>query len=57
MVFQQGQPMTVRQGQLRVQNSSGQASSIVAVTMAPQQQQPTVLTIPSSPHSHTPRTT
>jgi len=49
--------MSVRQGQLRVQNSSGQAGSIVAVSMAPQQQQPTVLTIPSSPNnSHIPRT-
>ncbi|VVC26634.1 Hypothetical protein CINCED_3A009626 [Cinara cedri] len=57
VVFQQGQPMSVRQGQLRVQSSSGQTGSIVAVSMAPQQQQPTVLTIPSSPNSHTPRTT
>ncbi|XP_050430386.1 helicase domino isoform X2 [Adelges cooleyi] len=57
VVFQQGQPMSVRQGQLRVQSSSGQPGSIVAVSMAPQQQQPTVLTIPSSPNSHTPRTT
>ncbi|XP_027842625.2 helicase domino isoform X2 [Aphis gossypii] len=57
VVFQQGQQMSVRQGQLRVQSSSGQAGSIVAVSMAPQQQQPTVLTIPSSPNSHTPRTT
>ncbi|XP_025417913.1 helicase domino isoform X3 [Sipha flava] len=57
VVFQQGQQMSVRQGQLRVQTSSGQAGSIVAVSMAPQQQQPTVLTIPSSPNSHTPRTT
>ncbi|XP_050535331.1 helicase domino isoform X2 [Daktulosphaira vitifoliae] len=57
VVFQQGQQMSVRQGQLRVQNSSGQGGSIVAVSMAPQQQQPTVLTIPSSPSPHTPRTT
>ncbi|XP_060850449.1 helicase domino isoform X3 [Rhopalosiphum padi] len=57
VVFQQGQQMSVRQGQLRVQSSSGQTGSIVAVSMAPQQQQPTVLTIPSSPNSHTPRTT
>lgn len=57
VVFQPGQQMSVRQGQLRVQSSSGQTGSIVAVSMAPQQQQPTVLTIPSSPNSHTPRTT
>jgi len=49
--------MSVRQGQLRVQTSSGQTGSIVAVSMAPQQQQPAVLTIPSSPNLHPPRTT